>query len=415
MKRKTLLLACILGAAQPMTAMATGFAKVTNGNDSGYGSLRAALASGAQFIFISPFVNNIDIKSSLVYTGDKKLKLFGTHQVISGNTGDQPLLEISNGADLTIKNLEFAGPGGYSIENQGGGKGIFLKVPVDQTEDVNVVLKNVTVRDTGYHGVHVSDCTTGDDCGAGQGGLGDGSPVSIYMTLDNVLIDNVGTGRQDGDGVRIDDRDEGDVYFDVYNSIFTNVGGDGIELDEGGNGTVSVNAWDVAFLDNGAYCSADFVADPIALDPNCNDDGDPDVDDAFDIDEAGNGGIEGTLKKIELINNYDEGLDFDSEGTGDNNYIDLKIVNVFARDNDDEAIKISEEEDASVLVKIRRADIGGDIEVEEEDGGDLKVVVKKSSIGDDLKLAEDGDGVGVVKLRNTTIADEKDFVNVDEI
>jgi hypothetical protein len=325
-------------------------------------------------------------------------------------------LEISNGADLLIKNLELAGPGGFSIENQGGGKGLFVKVPSDKEDTVDVTLVNVTVRDTGYHGVHISDCTSGDDCGAGQsGGEEPGSAASISLTLKGVLVENAGFGRQDGDGVRVDDREAGDILFKSVNSAFVAVGGDGIELDEGGEGSVVIKVRDNSFVDNGAYCSADFVADPIALDPNCNDDGDPDVDDAFDIDEAGNGGIEGSLVNIDLINNYDEGLDFDSEGLGEDSQIQLRIVDVFARDNDDEAIKISEEEAASVYVTMRNLDIGGDVEVEEEGDGDMAVVIKASVIGDDLKLSESDDGEGTVKLRATTVVDEKDFVDVSEI
>lgn len=50
------------------------------------------------------------------------------------------------------------------------GKGIFLKAPSDAKGTVNVKLTNITVRDTGYHGAYISDCTSGDECGAGQSG-----------------------------------------------------------------------------------------------------------------------------------------------------------------------------------------------------------------------------------------------------
>lgn len=419
MKKLSLLAASLLLTGQsfaghPFNGHLNKVAFVSNGDDSGTGSLRDALTSGAEKIIIANHVESIDILSTLTYAGNS-LKLVGSFQTISGDTGDQPLLEITNGANLEIRNLTFAGMGGFSIENQGGGKGIFVKVPVEQQDDVYVDLKDVIIRDTGYHGLHISDCTTGDDCGAGQGGLGDGSIASIFVTAKNLTIDNAGFGRQDGDGLRVDDRDEGDIFFQISNSVFSNVGGDGIELDEGGAGTVFVDMHHVTFHDNGAYCSADFVADPLALDPACDDDGDPDVDDAFDIDEAGNGGIAGRISNITLINNYDEGLDFDSEGTGDNNFIDLRISRVFARDNDDEAIKVSEEEAASVKVVMNHLDIGGDVEVEEEGEGSLKVIVKNSRIGDDLKLAQSDEGKGAVKLIKTIVVDEKKYEGVDEL
>lgn len=419
MKKSKLFTAVLAGS---LTFSSTTFAGhgghvglVINGNDNGWGSLRAALEAGKSKIVIKPRVKTISILSSLEYTGEAPLKIIGTGQTITGDVGEAPLFQVSNGANLSIKKLDFVGVGEYSIENQGGGKGIFVNVPEDRQGTVRVKLSDVTVRNTGNHGIHISDCTIGDACGGGQGGAGDGSEASIAVRLNNVLIDSAGIGKQDADGLRVDDRGAGDIYFSANNSVFVDVGGDGIELDEGNEGSVYINVRNSTFLDNGVYCSADFVADPIALDPSCDDDGDPDVDDAFDIDEAGPGGIGGVVNNVELINNYDEGLDFDSEGTGDDNFVDLEITNIFARDNDDEAIKVSEEEDASVVVRMRGLDIGGDVEVEEEGDGDLEVVIKASTIGDDLKLAESDEGVGTVKLRAVTIADEKDFDNVDEI
>ncbi len=62
---------------------------------------------------------------------------------------------------------------------------------------------------------------------------GDGSPASIKVKLNNVHINQVGFGRADADGLRVDDRGEGDIYFTALNSKFTNVGAVGVELDEG--------------------------------------------------------------------------------------------------------------------------------------------------------------------------------------
>ncbi|GAA3945982.1 hypothetical protein [Allohahella marinimesophila] len=416
MQHKNLQRAALFGAMiLPALAFAAPVAKVTNGLDSGAGSLRAALESGASKIIIDRAVTSIDIFTPLMYSGTEPLRIRGSGQVISGDNGSEPLLEVSGGADLALTALEFAGPGGYSIENQGGGKGIFLRIPQDKTGTVNVRLKDVRVRDTGNHGIHISDCSTGDDCGAGQGGEGEGSEASVDLRLMNVVVDGAGFGKQDADGIRVDDRGPGDIYFSVNHARFVNVGGDGVELDEGGEGSVFINVNQAVFQDNGAYCSADLVSDPIAIDPTCNDDGDPDVDDAFDIDEAGTGGIEGLMSNIRLINNYDEGLDFDTEGEGADNFVDIDLVNIYARDNDDEAIKISEIGDASVVVDMRRINIGGDVQVEEEDAGDLTVGISGSVIGDDLKLSQDGEGVGTVKLRKAIVADELDFENVNQI
>ncbi|WP_200345902.1 bifunctional metallophosphatase/5'-nucleotidase [Halochromatium glycolicum] len=395
-------------------------ATVTNGADDGPGSLRAALGSGATKITIKPYVSEIVVQSPLHYDSTKPLTIAGSGQVIRwGIDSVDPadaLLHLSKGADLSLSKLSFQGLGGYSITEQGGGKGVFIDVPTDRVGQVNVSLNDVSVSDTGNHGVHVRDCPN-DDCSAGQGGGGIGSPASVFMRLTNVEIDGVGFGKQDADGVRVDDRGDGDIHLTVSNSTFKNVGADGIELDEGDAGSVVIDVRDSVFERNGAYCSdiRDEGVDPIAADPACDDDGDPDVDDAFDIDEAGSGGISGIIVNADIIDNFDEGLDFDTEGEGADNDVDLDLINIYAAGNGDEGIKVSEEGDASVLVRMRAIDVEGDVEVEEEDAGDLEVVINGSAIGDDLKLAEDGDGVGTVRLRGTTVGDELDFENVDEI
>lgn len=410
--------------ALPFAAQAQPPYQVTSGANDGPGTLREALASGATRIIIKPNVAGIVVTESLVYTGTAPLTVTGSGQTIDGSgltDKSTPIFAVTAGADLSLSNLSFDGGGGYSIENQGGGKGIFVDVPLDREGMVTLDLHRVSVFNTGNHGIHVSDCTEGDDCGGGQGGGGDGSTASIYVSLVDVLIDGVGFGKQDADGLRVDDRNDGDIYLSATNSRFVNVGADGIELDEGNAGSVIVNVRNSVFNMNGAYCSDELADVPIAdevlliLDPKCDDDGEPDVDDAFDIDEAGPGGISGIVRNLTLIDNFDEGLDFDSEGEGPDNLVDLTIVDITASGNADEAIKVSEEGGASVIVSLRALDIEGDVEVEEEDEGDLRVFLRGSVIGDDLKLSEDGTGEGTAKIRGSTIGDELDFNNIDSI
>lgn len=412
MKKRSALLALAVLNLLPPGTMAAPAAVV---NDAA--ALHAALAAGVNNIAIAADAGDIMLTEPLRYAGTAALTIRGSGQVIrdDGLHDGEPLLHVSRGADLSISNLSFAGPGGYSIESQGGGKGIYVQVPADREGVVKVRMTRVSVSNTGNHGLHVSDCSLGDDCGGGQGGGGDGSPASIFMQLNAVTIDGAGFGKQDADGVRIDDRGDGDIILSMTNSTFVNIGGDGVELDEGDEGSVQINVRNSHFESNGAYCSDEFVDDPIGLDPACDDDGDPDVDDAFDIDEDGPGGIFGLIANLKIIDNYDEGLDFDTAGEGDGNAADIHIMNVYASGNADEAIKVSEEGDASVVVNMSAIDIGGDVEVEEEDAGDLRVTMDGSFIGDDLKLSETGSGAGTVKLRGTAVMDDLDFNNVEEI
>lgn len=419
MKLSTLrksLLACLLAPVMANAAYIE--ATVTTTADSGPGSLRAALASGANTIGFAKGVGDITIISKLVYDGTDPLTIKGKGQTIIGHGNSGPILYVSEGADLFVEKLKFQGLGGYSINNPGGGKGIYVKVPLDREGMVSVQLTNVSLIDTGKHGLHVSDCSLGNDCGAGQGvDAGEGSDASIFVQLTRVKVDGAGFGEQDADGVRIDERGRGDIIFNASGSLFRDVGGDGVELDEGGPGDVIIGVRNSRFVSNGAYCADTDDGgpfDPIAIDPNCNDDGDPDVDDAFDIDESGSGGIIGVVANVLVKDNYDEGLDFDTEGDTGVNIVNLDLMQVVGSGNADEAIKVSEEGKATVKVNMVGVDVAGDVEVEEENDGDLQVWMSYSSVGDDLKLSESDAGQGAVKLTDTTVGDKKDFVDVVE-
>lgn len=420
--KKILRSSILVALMTPAASMAGPVAFVTSGADVGPNTLREALANGATKILIKPKVSEITVTSGpLIYDGTAPLTILGKGQVVDGGglPDDDDIFQVTHGADLSISNLSFVGAGGYDIKNQGGGKGIYVDIPKIREGMVSVKLSKVTVSDTGDHGIHISDCVVegaeNDECGGGQGGDGEGSVASVFMRLNNVTVDGAGFGKQDADGVRVDERGDGDIFLVVRNSTFSEVGGDGIELDEGDDGSVQVNVRNALFESNGAYCSDEFVDDPISIDQNCDDEGDPDVDDAFDIDEAGAGAIAGTIVNVDLIDNYDEGLDFDSEGDGVDDMIDLDLINIFGSGNADEAIKVSEEDNASVIVRMRAIEIEGDVEVEEENDGDLRVTLNGSLIGDDLKLSQENPGTGTVKLRGTTVGDELDFNNVDEI
>ncbi|MEL0081776.1 MAG: hypothetical protein VW985_01890, partial [Gammaproteobacteria bacterium] len=242
----------------------------------------------------------------------------------------------------------------------------------------------------------------GDDCGGGGGGGGDGSVASIHVSINKVVVDGVGFGKQDADGLRVDDRNEGDIIFEAHNSRFINVGADGIELDEGNLGDVKVDMCNVTFEGNGAYC----LEGPFIAGDPCDDDGDPDVDDAFDIDEAGPGNVLGKMANLTMTNNHDEGLDFDEENDGG---FDIELINVHAENNEDEGIKVSEENSGDINVSVRNATLqlnNGDkegIEIEEADDGHLAVRIVGSTVLEKVKIEEDGGGAGTVKVRDSSI------------
>jgi hypothetical protein len=448
--------AAFLALAAPVQAQDTFV--VTTAEDSGDGSLRAALeaasAAGGPATIVILAEDAILLDSGLTYDGTAPLAIFGNRTEIISRV-NETLLTATQGADLFLRNLSFQGPGGFSIAARGdtegpAGKGIFVDLRDDQTGTVTLELENLRVMDVAGHGVHVSDCSLADDCGGGGGGAGDGSPASIVVRTLGVEVLNVGLGRFDADGLRVDERGAGDIHFTAVTSRFADVGADGVELDEGQAGDVVVRVIGSAFENNGYYCDpslleaflpaeaegefapgamvADAIPGPVTGSPDdrcferevdTHDDGSVaayafaiDVDDGFDIDEAGEGDIRAVVERSGIIGNYDEGLDFDEEDAGD---IVLTLIGTVGRDNTDDAYKSSEEGPGDVIgamVSVVADGNGGVGAVfEEADDGDVKVTGMRvrTQFNDDgetgLEVVQEDAGSGTLTLTEAQIDD----------
>lgn len=450
--KKTMLSAAILSAS--MGTSAGGFSAVINSNDSGVGSLRHALETKqASVVYILPSIRTIHLESTLNYDESKSLRLIGSGQTLS-LAKNETLLSINEGADLHVSNLRLEGkPGAYDISNRAdldgevAGKGIFVDVRDDQTGTVNVSLRNVHVEGFANHGVHISDCSLADKCGSGSGGGGEGSPASVGVRMINSSIADVGNGKFDADGLRVNDRGDGDIYFYSRNSTFTKVGADGVELDEGNGGSIFVDVIRTEFTDNGGYCDpallgayesdgeydeGEIQASEIptlptgTLDDTCferevslYDDGSVeeyeivlDLDDGIDLDEAGEGSLYAFMAGSTIAGNLDEGVDFDEEGPGS---IDSAFIRTVAKDNNDDGFKLSEEDEGDVSVIVSRSkslDNGGEgFTLEEADNGDLDaIVVRTTSTGnkkkdkDQFEAVQEDEGHGTLQVLKSNIA-----------
>ncbi|NQY02094.1 MAG: hypothetical protein HRT76_02335 [Halieaceae bacterium] len=429
---------------------------VSNGLNDGEGSFRAALESGAREIVVATS-DEIMITETLVYEGERPIAIYGAGQTVKA-MDDFTLLEVSNGASLTVVGLTFEGPGGFDINSQSTaespGKGIFVDVRDDQTGRVQLTLRNVTVRGVANHGVHVSDCNLADDCGSGGGGAGEGSAAAIGVEFTNVIIDDVGNGKFDADGLRVDERGVGNILFVADGSNFVGVGADGVELDEGQEGEVIARVTNSTFDGNGLYCDPDQLGDELETFLAGEDDEGEfeeseeviadllpgpvtgssddrcfeyavdtfgsgfveayeyaiDVDDAFDIDEAGPGSLRSRVINVSIVGNFDEGVDFDEEDAGD---IKLVAANAIATDNTDDGFKLSEEGEGSVqtvFVGVTAEDNGGKGFVfEEADAGNINALVSMSETdGNDdgdvgIEVVQEDAGSGRLVLRDTTV------------
>jgi hypothetical protein len=451
-------LAVVLVASAVTTAHARGGAYlVQNNKDSGPGSLRYGLeVEEASKIVIPAKIGNIRIDSTLMWNSTKPLTINGSRQTIVTDA-NVTLLTVAQGADLTIKNLDFRGPGGWSILNRGDlngppGKGIFVDLRDDQTGKIRVELKNVSVRGAAFHGVHISDCSLADDCGGGSGGGGDGSPASIEFKCTNCTVIDNGFGTQDGDGVRGDERGMGSIYATIKNSTMNRNGADGLELDEGDDGNVWLSVRNSEFNRNGQYCDpeilGEFIPDPdeAGFDESeevTEDDipgpveGSPDddciefevdkydsgfveayeygidTDDGVDLDEAADGSIWSLMVNTDINANFDEGVDYDEEGEGD---INATYVRTRADRNNDDGYKHTEEDGGDMYSNVRAAQASGNggagFVYEEEDAGDLYVNVRgsRTSGNDDgdgpgIEAVQELPGTGVLRVRGSSTPD----------
>jgi len=466
-KTRFALIAMIMASTTHLSANA-GTYVVTNNNDEGAGSLRAALVDAGKadgdHVIILENAGNISINSPLRYNGANPLSIYGAGQTVSAK-GNHNLLEATNGADLTVNDIHLIGPGGFSINERGdtggvsGGKAIFVDVRDDQTGLVSLTLNNVSVSDVANHGIHISDCNLADDCGGGGGGAGEGSTASIAVRLNNVTVNNVGQGRFDADGLRVDERGEGDVHAVIQNSTFSRVGADGVEIDEGQAGSVIAHVSGSAFMNNGDYCDpAILVSLMPAADEGEFEDGQKkeadipgpvtgspddgcferevdlydsgyveeyefaiDLDDGFDIDEAGPGDLQATVIDTVIEGNLDEGLDFDEEDGGS---IKMTIVGSKSMNNTDDGYKHSEEGDGSVFAhvvnSIAMANGGKGFVFEEEDSGNVTVFAQNANTsqnddGDDtgFEVVQEDDGNGLFVVSRSSIADGIDSDGVE--
>lgn len=364
--------------------------------------LLSALEAGVKVIKLSKTItfNCDNSEINVEGSGNQKIQV----------RGDFTALEFVNCSTVNVSGLKFKGgnsPEKYNLDTNTmvGGNALLIRNQSD--EDITVNLSDIEVKHFGDHGIYITDCND-IDCGDGNSGDGNGTDGSIEVNLDNVVVREGGFGGQDADGIRVNERGEGDIIFKAVNIALLGYGADGVELDEAGEGNVVAKVNRASFEYNGEYCALP----GIGAVGKCDDEGDPDVDDAFDIDEADGGSIIAKIKNVYMVKNFDEGLDFDEEGEGG---IKLKAKNIVAWDNADEAIKASEEDEGNTIVKIvnfqdiREAEEGKspnqDLQVEQEDGGYMFWKIVNSTL-DDLKPTSEFDNdeatIDLVKISGST-------------
>ena len=329
-----------------------------------------AMANADSNITRIVFERNAQIKltSPVIYTGKQALSLLGNDSTIDGAavgsvalnadltaTSKGGALVFHTGANVTIQRL--------TVSNSAL-RGVVISIPGDaQGDDIQVFLHKVNILNSALYGLHVDDNADEFDEGS------TGSAIGIKLNISQSNITGNGVGAIDFDGIRVDERGQGDIYVMINDTHIDGNGGDGLELDEGGEGDVDAAMKHVTFNNNGFYNAED-------------------LDDGFDIDEAGGGDVKVSLFKVQVNNNKDEGLDFDEEDDGD---MLIKLRDVVAINNTDENIKVEEQGAGDITARIFNVEV-------------------KNSTNDGIQITELGKGrIEAVVLKKVSATDNKKY------
>jgi hypothetical protein len=361
-----------LTPTSPATIVA-GDVIVSNSNDAGPGSFRAAIAQANAdhaigSIAFQPNVGKVMLQSTVTYTGSQDLVIHGNNATLDASAaGGSALVVESAGTDLAIDRLSVQGA---------PGEGVRVNVHAAASGEVRVWLTDVLISDNLGHGFLVEDQANPGDVGDASG-----SAASVNVTIVNSSFLRNGFSVSDRDGIRIDEGGAGDLRFTMIDSRSDGNGADGIELDERGAGSVLIDVQRSHMTRNGIFDPTDF-------------------DDGFDIDEANDGSIIGAVIASSANHNYEEGLDFNENHAGD---LRVDLTDVEASFNAEEGIDYEEDDDTTDDTDAdddpANGDVAGDV-----GSGDLVAVMTRittngNAAGDGgLKIREKGPGNADVAL-----------------
>ncbi|MDX2194498.1 MAG: hypothetical protein NW201_14225 [Gemmatimonadales bacterium] len=328
--------------------------RVTNSNDDGPGSLRAAIAvvNGSTRTSVIQFdagLAPILLLSPVTYTGPQPLTLLGRGVVLDGTSTGGDVFVATGGGNLTLQDITV---------QKGTRHGVLILVPATRTGTQSLRLANAHILDNRLHGVYMQDQVLDPALVVDQAPNAFDSPASLQVTVvgGSVLRNGLAPGRSDFDGIRINEGGAGDLRFSISGTVVKFNGADGIETDERGTGSVIASASSTTFDQNGPN-------DP--LDP----------DDGWDIDEAGEGDINATVSGSTFNGNFDEGLDVTELDGGS---ILASVTDVVANGNTDEGVKFTESAGGDLTVNLTRVTNNDTVEeegIQVEELGEGNVVV----------------------------------------
>lgn len=410
MRRITALLgvtavATAVAATTSGAAAASSTVRVTNANDTGSGSLRAAVAlanadPSVRKIELRPGLAPIGLATPVEVTGAQALQIVGNGGTLDGSALDgaaDAALLVTGGGDLTVRTLTVQGTPQEGIE---------VRVPSGATGTTKIVLGAVQILGNRGHGVLVRDQANPDVTEPPDPA---GSDAGLDVTVTGSRFSGNGFGALDRDGLRVDEGAGGSLRFSVTGSRFEGNGADGVELDERGDGGVAFDVDKTEITGNGAY--------DVTLE---------DLDDGMDVDESGVGSIVGRVTASRVSDNLEEGLDLNENDAGD---LRVELSNVEASRNGEEGVDLEEDDDyagggdlTATLARVTAdGNKGGDagIKIREKGDGNLSSTVRSAHASDNdtrgIQLREDGNGdLADLVERSTTSGNASHGIDLDE-
>lgn len=383
------LLGALAVAASPALAVSV---SVTTNADSGAGSFREAVAMANVDSSVDSIVFDADLgtivlttaSGSVEYTNTQALMIMGSGNTVTGDGGAFDLLRSTGGGDLWIAHLAF---------EDSGENGVVVAVP-EMSGDLQTTLYKVRIERSAGFGLLIGEI---DSPGSDANLMIDVfySTVTDNGTPCPACGEGSGDPRDDTDGVRVNERDEGSIYFHLHKSLFAENLYDGVELDELGEGDVIGDLTHSGFDRNGAG------------------NGD-DLEDGFDIDEDDAGSIRINAIHSSFSSNDDEGFDIDEAGDGDI----MAMLNMSeAIANEDEGVKLSEEDGGDVRFHASNSIVDDStsqdgVELEETGTGDLEATfVRGEATGNDnygVKATQEDAGTGWIRFQGTLLSPNGD-------
>lgn len=352
--------------------------RVTNGNDAGPGSFRAAIESANQsgvtkFVSVDVALDRIVLRTPVTYTGAQSLVIDGNDVTIEAGGVEGSAIVSTGGASLSFARLTVRGASQQGIE---------VQVPMSARGLVRLELDDVVIRDNGGHGVLLNEqVTPSTEDGVQPDARGSSASLQVRVARSHFVHN--GYSVSDRDGLRVNEGGDGHLHF-IADAVWAeNNAADGIELDERGNGDVIMQVRNGVIRKNGVFDPAD-------------------LDDGFDIDEYDGGSILGTVRHTTASDNYEEGFDFNENNAGD---LRVEFEHVFASGNGEEGIDLEEDDDfagggdlVAVVLDAETNDNGGDggLKIREKGEGslaaDLSMIAAAGNAVAGVAVREDGEG-----------------------